>query len=90
LIVIDDSSTDDTQAYIEGVTDPRVCYIRNSRNISVIRDDRAHLRKFVKEYARGEYFVYLCDDDFGVPKDLVRRQVSAMRAHPSPAMVIGG
>lgn len=90
IVVIDDCSEDDTPQVMAAYADPRIRYVRNEVNVGAAHGDRAHLRRFVNELARGEYFVYLCDDDFWVPSDLLGRQVEAMRRYPSLAMAIGG
>ena len=90
IVIIDDCSQDDTQSVMATYKDRRIRYVRYAENVGGKHGDRAHLRKFVHEYAKGEFFVYLCDDDFWIPKDLLSRQVAAMRDHPSLALVIGG
>lgn len=90
IVVVDDHSSDDTQQVMEGYTQPCIRYIRNPENVAGTHGDRALLKRFVDEYARGKFFVYLCDDDFWIPANLLRRQVDAMSKHPDLAMVIGG
>lgn len=90
LIIIDDCSTDDTSKVVEQFVDSRIRYIRNDVNLGAEHGDRTHIRRAVYELMRGQYFVYLCDDDYWIPKDLLSRQVATFHEHPDLAMVIGG
>ncbi len=58
LIILDDASTDGTQAYAEQIKDPRVQYVRMRENGGVLR---ARNRGF--DMARGEIVTILDDDD---------------------------
>lgn len=90
IVVVDDHSSDDTQQVMERYTQPCIRYIRNPENVAGTFGDRALLKRFVDEYAHGKYFVYLCDDDFWIPENLLSRQVDAMSKHQNLAMVVGG
>ncbi len=90
LIVIDDCSADETRDVMASFDDPRIRYIRNKENVGSKHGDRAHIKRFVYELARGKYHLYLCDDDYWLPKDLLSRQVGAFLKHPDTVMVIGG
>jgi glycosyltransferase involved in cell wall biosynthesis len=90
LVIVDDCSPDDTREVVAGFNDARIRYIRNETNVGSQGGDRAILRRFVYELMRGEYFVYLCDDDYWLYPDLLSRQVAAFRANPNLAMAIGG
>lgn len=90
LVIIDDCSTDDTPEVVGSFDDPRIRYIRNTVNVGSKEGDRAHMRRFVYELMRGTYFVYLCDDDYWLYPDLLRRQVSAFEIYHDVVMVMGG
>jgi glycosyltransferase involved in cell wall biosynthesis len=90
LVVVDDHSTDATPDVMAGYDDPRIRYVRNARNIGGEGGDRSIIQRFVNEQARGKYFIYLCDDDYWRPADLLSRQVDAMEKYPSLAFVQGG
>jgi glycosyltransferase involved in cell wall biosynthesis len=90
LVIIDDCSTDDTPEVIASFKDPRIRSIRNKENVGSKEGDRAHMRRFVYELMRGTYFVYLCDDDYWLYPDLLRRQVSAFEIYDDVVMVMGG
>src|SRR5688572_28922385 len=81
LVIIDDCSTDDTPQVVASFTDPRIRYIRNESNVGAQRGDRAHVQRFVYELMRGKYFVYLCDDDYWLLPDLLRRQVTIFQSN---------
>lgn len=90
LIIIDDCSTDDTTKVVQQLSDSRIRYIRNEKNLGAEHGDRVHMRRVVYELMRGKYFVYLCDDDYWIPRDLLSRQVAKFCEHPDLAMVMGG
>lgn len=90
LIIIDDCSSDDTTEVAEAIDDPRVRYIRNEENVGGTLGDRAHIRRFIYELMRGKYYVYVCDDDYWLPTDLLSRQVAAFEEYPDLAIAIGG
>ncbi len=90
LIIIDDCSSDDTPTVISAYQDNRIRYIRNEVNVGSTEGDRAHIRRFVYELMRGQYFVYLCDDDYWSTTTLLYRQVDAFKTHNDVSMVIGG
>lgn len=59
LIVCDDGSTDGTADFMAGFSsDPRIHYIRHSRNIGKSNNMRSGF-----DFARGDYFVKFDDDD---------------------------
>ena len=89
IVVIDDCSPDDTSAVVASIADQRIRYYRNETNIGSTQGDRAHVRRFVYTLMRGKYFVYLCDDDYWLPTDLLERQVNFLEADPSLAFVFG-
>lgn len=89
IVVIDDCSTDDTREVIARIHDPRIRYIRNDVNVGATHGDRAHVRRFVYELMRGKYFVYLCDDDYWLPCNLLERQVWMHETNPDLAFVFG-
>lgn len=90
IVVIDDGSTDGTDVFVESLHDPRIRYYRNRENQGSLHGDRIHLRRFVNELARGDKFVYLCDDDYWKDSNLLERQLKLFDTYPNVAMVIGG
>ncbi len=91
LVVCDDCSPDDTPILMREMAalDPRIRYIRLPKNVGGTFGDREILRRFVHEWARGTYFIYLCDDDFWIPDDLLSRAVAVMEDNPSVVQVMG-
>jgi glycosyltransferase involved in cell wall biosynthesis len=90
LIIIDDASIDNTQEVVKNFNSDRIRYIRNPENLGSKFGDRLMAKRFMYEYATGEYCVYLCDDDYWLPSDLLSRQVNLFMTHASLAAVIGG
>lgn len=77
LLVIDDCSTDDTRAKIEGIGNSRVAYFRNPENKGV-----SGSRNFGIERSRGEFIAFLDDDDEWLPEKL-EKQVGILDNSPS-------
>ncbi|MCU1284849.1 MAG: glycosyl transferase family 2 [Acidobacteriales bacterium] len=62
IVVSDNASTDGTREFLERVRDPRLVSIRQSTKISMIDNwDRC------LEFANGEFFLLLSDDDYIEP-----------------------
>lgn len=89
IVIIDDCSTDDTAAVVASMADARIRYIRNETNIGSARGDRPHVRRFVYDLMQGKYFVYLCDDDYWLPSDLLERQLTLLQNNPNLAFAFG-
>lgn len=89
IVIIDDCSSDDTPQVVASFKDSRIRYFRNQTNVGSKDGDRPHVRRFLTELMRGEYFAYLCDDDYWVPPNLLERQVALFRANPGLAFVFG-
>ena len=82
LLVIDDGSSDDTQAVVAGWSDPRVRYLREPQNAGVGAARNRGLRE-----ARGEFIAFLDSDDEWLP-DKLSRQVALFRAVPDAVGLI--
>ena len=81
LIVVDDGSTDDTAALIEG-SDPRLVLIRQKNQGVNAARNAAMLR------ARGQYIAFLDSDDEWLPHHL-ELSVAFFRAHPGEDFLSG-
>ena len=64
LVIINDNSAPETESVIDSFGDPRIVHIKNKTNVGAKYGDRAHMRRFVYEIMKGEFFLYLCDDDY--------------------------
>ena len=58
IIVADNCSTDNTENYVNNISDPRIRYFRHNKNIHP--NDNFN---FCLEQAKGDYFLLLHDDD---------------------------
>ena len=90
VVIVDDQSTDDTPDVVAQYDDPRIRYIRNKENMARKGGDRSIFQRFVNEQARGDFFLWLCDDDYWIPMDLLSRQIRIMRENPGVSMIFGG
>lgn len=82
IIVVDDSSTDETPEVVPTIDDPRVEYVRHETN----RHGAAARNTGVK-YASGEYVAFLDDDDEWYPKK-IEKQVKALDESPEEVAMI--
>ena len=89
MIVVDDNLPGSeervrTEDVIREITDPRVHYIQNEKNLG-----GAESRNRAIEMARGEYIAFLDDDDMYLP-DRLRVQYEAMKEHDWEVCVMDG
>lgn len=61
LVIVDDCSPEKVDDVVKSFDDPRIHYYRNEKNIGA-NDPSKNWNKCL-EYAKGEYFALLCDDD---------------------------
>lgn len=80
LIAIDDGSTDDSAAIVDGYSDPRIVLLRQEN-----RGLPATLNRGIA-HARGRYVARQDHDDVSLP-DRISKQVTFLDAHPDIAMV---
>lgn len=81
ILVSDNCSTDDTEAVVRGVRDPRIQYVRTEKNTGPV----ANINSLVSR-ATGEYVIVAHDDDVYLPECLAR-EADLLDRHPSVAMV---
>ncbi|TLM76678.1 MAG: glycosyltransferase family 2 protein [Actinobacteria bacterium] len=81
VLVIDNESTDGTEAFVTAHADPRVRYFRNANggNLSVNRN-------YAVARARGRWIAFCDDDDLWAPGKLAA-QLEAAAAHPDAGVV---
>lgn len=72
LIIVDDCSTDNTDAVLAGFDDPRIRYIKNERNSGAAVSRNRALRE-----AKGRWIAFLDSDDLWEPEKL-RKQIAFM------------
>ena len=87
-IVVDDNPADSeerrlTEAVMKTITDPRLKYVQNEKNLG-----GAGSRNVAIEMAKGEYIAFLDDDDMYLP-DRLRVQVEAMEKNGWEVCVLG-
>ena len=83
IVVVDDSSPDDTKAQIAATfgNDPRVKYLRNDRN-----SYQAVSRNNGRKTAHGDYLLFL-DDDNIVHPEILSELLKVFAAHPNAGLV---
>ena len=84
LIIINDGSTDDTEAIILRFAgqDSRIRYIRNERNLGIQRT-----RNISLEQSYCDYMAEIDQDDEWVDKDKVKKQFAFLKAHPDHVLI---
>lgn len=75
LLIVDDCSTDDTEAIVRGYKDKRIHYMCNEQNIGAALTRNRALRE-----AKGRYIAFLDADDLWLPEKL-EKQVAFMGQH---------
>lgn len=76
FIIVNDGSTDDTEPILQGYTDNRIRYVRNSVNKGLIASLNTGL-----QLARGEYVARIDADDIA-DRDRLRMQLEFLLKHP--------
>jgi glycosyltransferase involved in cell wall biosynthesis len=85
VLVSDNCSADYTEEvglYFQKM-DPRVRYFRNSKNIGMV----PNWHKAVFEFATGDWFLLLSDDDILVEKDFISQAVEIIKANAQVQLV---
>ncbi|MBT0810641.1 glycosyltransferase family 2 protein [Litoribacter ruber] len=83
FLIINDGSTDNSGEIINSFNDPRIRYIKNSRNLGYIECLNFGLKSIT-----SKYIVRMDADDISMP-DRLAKQVAYMEAHPE-VVVCGG
>ena len=72
MIIVDDCSTDDTDAVVGGFSDPRIRYLKNEKNSGAAVSRNRALRE-----ATGKWIAFLDSDDLWEP-DKLEKQIAFM------------
>lgn len=83
LVIVDDGSTDETPSVVRGYTDPRIRYIQKAEN-----EGRAPTRRRAVAEARGEFVLWMADDDLIAP-GILSRYDQVLRENPGVDVVYG-
>lgn len=85
VLISDNASTDDTQAFCSDLQrqDPRVRYLRHPVNIGPTANFNA-----VFAQARGDFYMWLADDDW-IDPEYVERCVAVLLARPQAVVACG-
>ena len=75
LIIVDDCSTDDTDAVVAAFSDTRIRYLKNAKNSGA-----AVTRNRAMREAKGEWIAFLDSDDLWAPEKLAK-QIGFMNKH---------
>jgi glycosyltransferase involved in cell wall biosynthesis len=81
LLISNNDSTDATQSVIDAQTDPRIRGVRTDKALSMVDH-----WNWVIAQARGDWVLYLCDDDALTP-DALETLVRTFERHPGEAIV---
>jgi len=83
LIIVDNMSTDGTDAYVDSIGDGRVRYFKNQNNGIIAVNRNYGIGK-----ASGRYVAFCDDDDLWMP-DKLKAQTVFMDANPDVALTFG-
>ena len=84
IIISDNGSLDNTQAIVNKyLVDSRVRYYRNEQNIGMVRN----WRKAIYEYATGDWFILLSDDDYLIDPAYLAKASQLIQNNPKLMMV---
>jgi len=77
IIVVDDGSTDNTEAVIKNINDQRIRYFK------IENSERGHARNFGAAKATGDYITFLDSDDILLP-DYFRNAIECIEKYHRP------
>ncbi len=83
VLVLDNNSTDHTSEVLSEFRDPRLRVVRHNKNIGLLPNWNACL-----DEARGNYIVFLPDDD-RIPPWMLERFIALAKSEPQISMVMG-
>lgn len=81
LFVVDDDSSDGTDAWVRSLRDERVVYLRNPKRLGLIENWNRCLDLFESE------FIYIMHDDDIMEPENLRRKFEFLENHPSVSFV---
>ncbi|MHA4842642.1 glycosyltransferase family 2 protein [Flavitalea antarctica] len=82
LIIVDDNSTDNTDQVVAGyLTDPRITYFKNPKNLGLAGNFNQALK-----YSNGQYIKFLLADDLFHPT-LLEKMVPLMERYPNVSLI---
>jgi glycosyltransferase involved in cell wall biosynthesis len=84
LVIVDDASEDGTAEWLAGLTDPRISYCRLERH-----SERSIARNVGLDHARGNYVLFLDDDDLLLPH-AIGYLVELLQTDPKAVAAVGG
>ena len=87
VLVSDNCSTDGTAEAMQAhLGDPRFRYVRNEANLGMV----GNWRRAVFEYARGDWFLILSDDDLLLDPDYLTKAMALVEERPDLVLVYAG
>lgn len=82
LIIIDDGSTDETEKVVKAISDNRIVYFKNPKNLGIQKSLNRGLK-----VAKGKYIARIDDDDEWCDQDKLKKQVDFLNNHPDYVLV---
>lgn len=87
IIISDNASTDNTPEVVRKyLSDKRLRYYRNEVNVGII----PNWKKLLYEYASGEYGKLICDDDYLLDREHIRKSIDLILSKNVDVVLCGG
>ncbi len=83
IVILDDGSTDNTEQVINSINNDKIKHYKNSRN-----SGRPYTRNKCIEYAKGEYILWLDDDDI-LAENTINRYIETLNNNKSIDVLYG-
>ena len=84
VIVGDDASTDATREIVSNISDPRLKYVRNTRNLG----RTANYRHLLYNHSTGDYVANLDGDDYYTDTEFISEAVNCLSREKDVVMVV--
>ena len=82
LLILDDSSTDNTESVVKKFTDPRIQYIKNTTVLGISSNRNKGLA-----LAHGEYTAVLDSDDVWTDTEKLQKQIDFLEENPDYVLI---
>ena len=83
FLIVDDASTDQTVAYLQGLREPRIRLLKSEQRLQIARALNLGM-----DHARGEWIARMDADDICLP-DRLSRQLDFLKEHPEVGLCGG-
>lgn len=83
ILIVDDGSTDNTEEFVKSIKSDKIRYVKSDKNLG-----RPKIRNYALNRAKGEYIVWLDDDD-KLSENLLTKYISILNSDDTINVIYG-